>query len=92
MSENVNLPYKAKKAANAVAPCKALQWESKISKMKNIVSSHHKFYLGRLIEGSNIFLELLESTDNFGGQQGLVVLPRLKPLKVNYLAAVLSIN
>ena len=71
MSENVNMPYKAKKAANAVAPCKALQWESKISKMKNIVSPYHKFYLGRLVEGSNIFLELLESTDNFGGQQGV---------------------
>jgi len=25
MSENVNMPYKAKKAANAAAPCKALQ-------------------------------------------------------------------
>jgi len=42
-----------------------------ISKMKNIVSPRHKFYLGRLVEGSNIFLELLESTDNFGGQQGV---------------------
>jgi len=39
--------------------------------MKNIVSPHHKFYLGRLVEGSNIFLELSESTDNFGGQQGV---------------------
>ena len=65
------MPYKAKKAANAAAPCKALQWESKISKMKNIVSPHHKFYLGRLVDGFNIFLELLESTDNFGGQQGV---------------------
>jgi len=67
--ENVNMSYKAKKAANAAVPCKALQWENKISKMKNIVSPHHKFYLGRLVESSNIFLELLESTDNFGGQQ-----------------------
>ena len=25
VSENVNMPYKAKKAANAAAPCKALQ-------------------------------------------------------------------
>jgi len=45
LSENVNMPYKAKKAANAAAPCKALHWpgESKISKMKNIVSPHYKF-------------------------------------------------
>jgi len=71
MSENVNLPYKAKKAANAVAPCKALQWESKITKVKNNVSPHHNFYLGRPVESSTMFLKLLASTDNLGGQQSV---------------------
>ena len=44
--------------------------ESKISWLKNIVSPYHKFYSGRPVQGI-LFMKLLESTDNFGGQQGV---------------------